>query len=74
MSFSELKTVKSQSAEITASQIAKDNSASDQTQGTGNMGTAAKEEAPLSSGIFKEAKANVDSMGYRVGDNEGIPL
>jgi hypothetical protein len=62
MSFSELKTVKSQSTEIAASQIAKDNS--DQAQGVGDMGTAAKEEASPYSEVYREANRRVTEAGF----------
>jgi hypothetical protein len=74
MTFNEIKIVKSQSVSINSAQIKENTSATDQAAGTGNIGTAATEEASPYSDIYKEAKANVDSMGYRVGDNEGLPL
>jgi hypothetical protein len=64
MSFSELKIIKSQSVEINSSQIAADNSASDQAQNTQDRGTVAKEEASPFSEVYKEANRRLDDAGF----------
>jgi hypothetical protein len=72
MTLNELKVVRSQSVEISASQIAQNTSATDQAAGTSNMGTAAKEESPYGSDIWVSANANVDAMGISGSYVEGI--
>jgi hypothetical protein len=64
MSFSELKIVKSQSVEINSSQIATDNSASDQAQNTQDKGTVAKEEVSPFSEVYREANRRLDDAGF----------
>jgi hypothetical protein len=64
MTFNELKVVRSQSVEISASQIAPNTSATDQAAGTSNMGNAAKEEASPFSDVYKEANRRIDEAGF----------
>ena len=63
MSFSELKTAKSQAVEINSAQLLP--SAADQAAPEVNMGTASTEIAPFGSKIWKEANANLDAIGIR---------
>lgn len=64
MSFNELKIVKSQSVEINSSQIAADNSASDQAQNVQDKGSVAKEEASPLSDVYSEANRRLDEAGF----------
>jgi hypothetical protein len=75
MSLTEVKIITSQSVEINSAQISQTapGGAGDQAAPATSRGNAAKKEEPYGSEIWRQANANVDSMGLRPGDYVGLP-